>query len=290
MHRAERARSTLSPAILLRYHGHRLRREISNFSLLRHRDYKGFLVSMHQSGTHWLKHMLGVALARRHGLPEPRYSHANEMIGGVYETRDARLPRLASTHSIPYAGLSLALRLGLPHPRYVVLVRDLRAALVANYEKWKGRYGCDFGEFLRGDPAGRRFNSDLWWCLRFCNAWGDALAAAPQSLLLVRYEDLRAEPLAQLRRVRDFWDLDLDDALLVAGRERSGKEQMAGKEDPAADAGLPAVRSDRRHFSAWYGPAERALLDAACDALLRHRFGYDLADWQSASSAYNASV
>ena len=58
---------------MLEFHRQRLRRDALNFSLLKHRHCEGSMVSMHQSGTHWLKHMLAVAIAAKHGLEPPRH-------------------------------------------------------------------------------------------------------------------------------------------------------------------------------------------------------------------------
>ena len=270
----------------LRFQYHCLRRDLSNFSLLRHRDYTGFLVSMHQSGTHWLKHMLATAIAARHELPPPRYSHANDFIGGVYDPRmHARGPRLVSSHSIPHLLLaSRWLRRRVRLPPYVVLVRDIRGSLVANYEKWKQHYGCSFSEFLRGDMSGKRFNNDLWWCMRFCNAWGRIAQRFPEQTLVVRYEDLRADPLPTLMRVDEFWRLQLGAAALMLGVTQSSKERMAAKHDPDTPGGVIVVRRDERPPADWFDDGDRAFFSATCGLLLRNDFGYDYGRWPAVSA------
>jgi hypothetical protein len=269
----------------LRFHYHCLRRDISNFSLLRHRDYTGFLISMHQSGTHWLKHMLACAITRRFDLPPPRFSHANDIIGGVHAAPGpTRGPRLVSSHSIPHVLVgSRLVRRFLRLPPYVVLVRDMRASLVANYEKWKAHYGCSFSEFLRGDVSGRRFNNDLWWCIRFCNAWGRIAARFPAQTLVVRYEDLQADALAQLLRIDAFWRLELGRSALAHGVRESGKDSMAAKRDPATPGGVTVVRTDQRPAAEWFSPGDRQFLHATCAALLRHDLGYDYGRWPASS-------
>lgn len=241
---------------------------------------------MHQAGTHWLKHMLAVAIAHRHDLPPPRYSHANDIIGGVHDRpAHGRGPRLVSSHSIPHLLLgSRWLRRRVRLPPYVVLVRDVRASLVANYEKWKEHYRCSFGEFLRGDPRGRRFNNDLWWCIRFCNAWGRIAARFPEATLIVRYEDLQRDPLRELERIDAFWRLDLGAAALALGVGESTKEKMAAKRDPDTPGGVTVVRRDGRPAAEWYAPGDRAFLAATCRDLLRHDFGYDYARWPATSA------
>ena len=270
----------------LRFYYHSLRRDVSNFSLLRHRDYTGFLISMHQSGTHWLKHMLAIAIAMRHDLPPPRYSHANDVIGGVRDVRvQQRGPVLVSSHSIPHMlvaarGLRRLMRL----PPYVVLVRDMRNSLVANYEKWNLHYACSFSEFLRGDMSGKRFNNDLWWCIRFCNAWGRIAQRFPEQTLVVRYEDLQTDALRELKRIDDFWRLDLGLAPLTRGVSESSKDKMAAKRDPETPAGVTVVRDDKRAASDWFGAEDRKFFSSRCHALLRHNLGYDYGRWPASSS------
>lgn len=259
---------------------------MSNFSLLRHRDYTGFLVSMHQSGTHWLKHMLAVAIADQYGLAPPRYSHANDIIGGVHDgITPARGPRLVSSHSIPHLLIgSRWLRRLVVLPPYVVLVRDIRATLVANWEKWKEHYGCTFSEFLRGDMGGRRFNSDLWWCIRFCNAWGRVAHRLPAQTLIVRYEELQRDPLPGLAAINTFWRLGLSDAALRAGVRESSKDKMAAKRDPDTPAGVTVVRRDDRPAADWFNAEDRVFLTRACRDLLRHDLGYDYGRWPASSA------
>lgn len=271
---AETAPLVLSAGLVARYRWHAARRALSNLALLSHRRFDGFLASMHQGGTHWLKFMLASALAERYGLPPPRYNHANDVIGGPHDPRpDVRAPWLASSHTIPHPLLTrAALRRALGLPRYVVLVRDIRAALVSNYEKWKQRYGVPFAVFLAGDPSGRRYNSDLWWCLRFLNAWGAAAARDPQATLVLRYEDLRADPHAALALLGAFLRLDLAPEHIERAVAAASKDRMRRMHDPARPPG--EVRDDARVLAHWFGPDEEAFLRAACRRLLAHRYGY----------------
>jgi hypothetical protein len=275
--------------ITFRFYFHSLRRDLSNFALVRHRDYTGFVVSMHQSGTHWLKHMLATAIARRHGLPPPARADANDIIGGgkAAPPLPPGVPAIASSHSIPHLLLYTAwFRRLVPLPRYVVLVRDLRATLVANYEKWKAHYGCEFSEYLRGDVGGHRFNSDIWSCIRFCSAWGKIARRFPGETLVVRYEDMDRDALVELRRIDGFLQLDLGDEALRLGVAESSKEKLARKADPSLPPGVAVVRRDERPFSDWYGQGDRVFLEETCRRLLRGAaFGYDFCDWPGPASS-----
>lgn len=264
------------------YHFHRLRRALGNFSLLRHRHCDGFLASMHQSGTHWLKFMLASALARHYGVPGPRFNHANDLIGGP---RDPclypQIPRLLSAHSIPHPLLYLPLTHAVWRlPPYCVLVRDIRASLVSNYEKWRARYDCSFAEFLRGDPSGHRYNSDLWWCFRFQNAWHAVWRAVPARVLVLRYEDLQHDAVAGLAAVAAHFGLPLDAADLAAGIAAGSKAAMAAREDPARPKG--AVNPGRRAVDDYFSADDRAWFTAQCARYLAHDYGYDYGRWSDA--------
>jgi len=239
---------------------------------------------MHQAGTHWLKYMLAEALARRYGLPPPRYNHANDIIGGP---RDPVLhpsaPVIKSAHSLPPLPLySRRLYRRLAPPPYLVLVRDPRAALVSNYCKWRARYGVSFPEYLRGDPAGHRYNSDIWWCLRFRNAWGSLAARQPAAVRVLRYEQLQQDTAAALAAAAAHLALDLGDADLRLAVEAGSRARMLARHDPARPAG--EVRLAGRPWQQWYGAGERAFVAELARGLLRHDFGYDLTRWPASSA------
>ena len=133
-------------------------------------------------------------------------------------------------------------------PRYLVLVRDLRASLASNYVKWSQRYGVDFSTYLRGDVAGRRYNSDIWWTLRFMNAWGAAAARAPQRIKVLRYEDLQFNTLGELTRIASHFQLNLSAAALAHGVAQSDKSTMTKLDDPKRPPGAVRIGGDE-HLS-----------------------------------------
>ncbi len=55
----------------LRLRARSLNRALFNPPTLRHRHFDGFIASMQHSGTHWLKYMLGLTLAKLYDLPPP---------------------------------------------------------------------------------------------------------------------------------------------------------------------------------------------------------------------------
>jgi hypothetical protein len=255
---------------------HCLRRDISNFSLLKHRHFDGFLISMHQGGTHWLKHMLAMALTKKYDLPPPQYIHANDVIAGPKNPRMSEfLPHLVSAHSIPHLLLGNCLfRRTVTLPPYLILVRDIRASLVSNYEKWKEHYQCDFSEYLHGDISGHRFNNDIWWCIRFCNSWGKLIERYPANTRLVRYEDLKSSPLSELQKINQYWKLELSEDDLDYGISESSKEKMTKKKDPETPFGVTVVREDKKHYLEWFSDEEAQFLKKVCVEHLKYNFDY----------------
>ena len=255
------------------------RRALGNFALLKHRQCQGQLVSMHQSGTHWLKFMLANALSYQYGVPAPTFNHANDLIGGPRDAiRYPHLPRLISSHSIAHPLLHHDVAHGLLKlPHYVVLVRDIRAVLVANYAKWSERYDVPFTDYLAGDMRGRRFNSDIWWAFRFLNSWGRILERCPSRVSLLRYEDLLSDTGLELSRINSALDLGLSDGALAHGIKVSSKAAMAQKDDPARPPG--AVRETMSKPLDDYDSAARAQLSALCARHLRYPLGYDYTRW-----------
>lgn len=255
-------------------------RDYGNLSLLRHREYDGFIVSMHQSGTHWLKHMLAVALAKHYDLPLPERLQEDTIIGHpksppIYKN----IPQVVHSHNIPSPIVhSKVWRLFLRFPKCVVLVRDPRATLVSHYEKWKSRYAVSFSEYLKGDPEGRKFDKDIWWDIRFMNAWGRAVSRYPNDIIVVHYESLTQNTLLELKRVAMFLGFDfLDDEMLRGAIDASTKDEMSKKPNPKQQ--LSVIRKDLTDYSNWYDNDDRRFVEDLFGKCLRYDFGYSFAEW-----------
>jgi Sulfotransferase domain len=262
-----------------RFQFHRLRHELGNLSLLKSRRCDGAIISMHQSGTHWLKFMLASAMAEHYAIPRPRYNHANDIIGGSKDPRRyAQIPHLRSSHTIaplwlrsPYVLRRVKL------PPYVLLIRDIRGSLASNYRKWRTRYAVSFTEYLRGDPSGRRFNSDIWWCFRFLNAWGQMAALPGPCIYVARYESLVAAPHAELDRIARHLGLALSPSNIDTAVRAATKPAMAQRSDPARPPGAIDLRENDP--LAAYDASDRDFVRSRCQRYLQNTFGYDYADW-----------
>ena len=273
--------STPDPLSAIRqpFRVHRWRHELGNYAALRLTRCDGAIVSMHQSGTHWLKFMLANAMALHYGVEPPCYNHANDIIGGTKDAPPAApLPHLISTHSIaPLVCQLPAVGRFVRWPPTILLVRDFRESLVSNYRKWRHRYGIPFSDFLRGDVSGRRFNSDIWWCVRFQNAWGAVLRRSPRRFLVVRYEDLSHDAHAELARVTTHLGLAIPPALLHRGVVLATRDNMAARADPERPPG--EVNPVSASALAEYGVADRAFIESVAARMLHEPFGYAYDRW-----------
>lgn len=261
-----------------KYKYHALRRDLSNFSLLAHRDFDAMLISMHQSGTHWLQYMLTMALVEKLGLEQPEYIQNGPFFGNSSSYKNNHdVTRIAGSHSIPHILVgSKMLNKFVRLPRYLILVRDMRASLVSNFEKWKDHPDyTDFSTFLLGDTKGKKFNSDFWWCMRFYNAWGRVLANIPKNTVSVRYEDLVADTYTELNKISVFLGLELNEEQLRYGIEEASKSKMQEKQDPTART---VVRDENRDPIDWFSETDKHFFIDACKDHLKYDFGYNFYD------------
>ena len=261
-----------------KYKYHALRRDCFNFSLLAHRDFDAMLITMHQSGTHWLKYMLTLALVKKLGIQRPGYIQDDIFFGNPSSYQcDYEIARIASAHSIPHVLVgSKVLNQMLRFPKYLVLVRDMRASLVSNYEKWKGHVEyTDFSTFLRGDVKGKRFNSDIWWCIRFYNAWGRVLTNAPDHAITIKYEDLITDTPGVLKNISNFLGLELSDEQLEYGINEASKSKMQEKSNPEA---LTVVRDSKQNPADWFSEKDKQFFVGVCKDHLKYDFGYNFND------------
>ncbi|RYF92519.1 MAG: hypothetical protein EON95_12145 [Caulobacteraceae bacterium] len=218
------------------------------------------------------------AIAHHLGLPPPETSSgpgSDAFIGHPKHDRlHARAPRIGSSHNIPSRLITVAAEAGmLDLPPTVVLVRDPREALASYYAKWVDIYGLGtFSEFLRRPAPGRKKVDDVWWFVRFFNRWGALAQALPERVLVLRHEDLKADPGAGVRRLWAHWGVTLDEADIAAAVAVSSRQAIAAKLDPTyGEAIVPSA--DRRAAVSWTDE-DRAYLSALMRGHLRHDFGY----------------
>lgn len=254
-----------------------LRTTLSNFHTLSHgKVVDGFLASAKNSGTHWVKFMLSNAMAAQWGKPPPARTTgeaADDFIGPAKtKRRYPDLPNIGRTHTIPSALLTGGIGKAVaPLKPTVVLVRDIRQAMLSNYVKWRDDYGVSLSEYVRGAPEGKRYIADVWWYVLFFNRWGD-LAKHGAPVLVARYEDIQQDPAGQIRRMAEHWKLNLGEDAIAAGAAASGREKMRALQDPNFQEVIIPKAEDRARVA--FSPEDLAFLDAVFARYLRHDFGY----------------
>ncbi|MEM6901144.1 MAG: sulfotransferase domain-containing protein [Pseudomonadota bacterium] len=261
-------------------HSKKVRTELwTNFSVRRHFAFDGMLVTSKNSGTHWIKYMLAVALADHHGVPEPQYFSEQAVRPYIGWPKDKptfpELPRLAFSHTIPHRLMDWAIaRQHAGLPKYVLAIRHPMAILASHYAKWSHELDVDWITFLKGDPSGQRYRCDIYWLARFWNRWGELVHKDPSRFLIVKYENTREDPEAALRQVSKHWQLHLADAAIETALLSGSKDAMAKKTDPHAEINVLQNREERLEDQ--FSGESMDLYQSMAANLFANNLGYDL--------------
>jgi hypothetical protein len=173
--------------------------------------------------------LLGRALQQHYGLPPD----ANLLELGRLAELDPRVPDVLVTHDDQAQWKTPAEverdKGAYARRRVVLLVRDPRDVIVSLYYQKRFRrdaYAGSLADYLDGP--------DFEALLAFCDAWAAQLDV-PAAVLVVRYEDLHADPPAQLRRVLDFLGVrDVRDAVVEDAVEYASFDNMRRLEETDA--------------------------------------------------------
>jgi hypothetical protein len=230
------------------------------------------LASYPKSGNTWLKFMIG-QLA---GGSEVDFDSVQELVPGIGEHVGA--PgivrgggRLITTHE-PYRR---------DYVRAIYLVRDPRDVAISYYyhQLRQGRYAGNLSDFLTGFARGRIDPYGGWG--RNVASWLASPLATNQQLILLKYEDMRADPVGTLTATTGFLGMASDSADVAAAVEANRMERMRDKEGLSKvviqpkRTDIPVVRKGkvgewREAFSA----REVAMFDDAFGSLVQ-QLGYD---------------
>jgi hypothetical protein len=254
-----------------------LRDDLSRFHLLHYASrVDGFLISGHNSGTHWLRFMLSTAIASHLSLPAPAYSsgpQSDVFIGHArHRRRFPEAPKIGSSHHMPSRLVAVLGALGLVRlPPVVLLVRRIPDSLISYFFKWREPKALGaLDQYLAKAPTAQ--GVDLWWFIRFFNRWGLLRRAFPQAVMVVRYEDVQRDPEAWVRRIWAHWGVELDDADLAAALAVSSRAAVQASLDP--EYGEDIAPSRQARLAVQYAEPEIALLERRMGAHLRCDFGY----------------
>jgi len=246
---------------------------------LRLRPADALLVSYPKSGSTWLRFLLADALTARDAdfdsvrdtiPPLDRYRHAPPLLSGGGKLIRSHEP-LAPYH-------------GRPGQRVISLVRDGRDVALSYlaHERRYGRFSGDPREFVDRFLAGRVDPYGPWH--EHVQAATDLEASGKARVLRVRYEDLRADTVAELERILAFCGLEpaMSAADLATVVARNSKDQMRAKEASSEflksmnTDGTPFVRPDTREGWADLVPlVDRVHFEQVCGPVLLAG-GYEL--------------
>lgn len=189
---------------------------------LKHLRTDAYVLSYPKCGRTWLRLMLGRTFQAHFGLDDVPLLETK-----TFAQRQPGIPRLQFTHDDdPF--LRPVDRLERRKERYrhrpvVFLVRDPRDVAVSFYFQMLKRdriIAGSLADFVFGARGG------LASIIAFYNIWARN-RAVPESFLLLRYEDMHADPTAALRRLVDFLGLAaIGDDVLRATAEFASFEAM----------------------------------------------------------------
>ena len=253
------------------------------------------IVSYGKAGRTWLRVMISRYLTLAYGLRGER------LIGfDNFHRQDARVPRIFFTHDNylrDYTGAGESRR-DFRDKKVVLLVRSPQDTAVSQYFQWKFRMRPrkkhlneypEHGTEVTPYDFVMRPESGLPKILRFMNAWAEEVPHLKEALI-VRYEDMRADPQATLRRIVHFLGCPDDENALRAAVEYASVENMrkleekqtfwlAGSRMKAKDKSNPDSFKVRRAkvggYRDYFDETQVAEIDTLVGRELSPLYGYD---------------
>lgn len=202
-----------------------LRSSLSLQSMRAERRADVLLVSYPKCGRTWLTMLLSRALAAHAGVDDVDYL-ATDLLGGKTEgVPHIRISHDGNPHWKTARGLARSKR-RYRGKKLILLVRDPRDIVVSMYFERSRReraYSGTLHEFLH-EPKG-----SLDTILEYYNIWAQE-RTRPQAFCLVRYEDLKADTAAQVKRILRFVGLELADAHVEEAVRFASFENMRAME------------------------------------------------------------
>jgi hypothetical protein len=267
-----------------------------------HRKTDVYLISYPKCGRTWLRLMMGYAISRHFNLPAEQ---ENLLLQGnrldfVVEGKTQSIPHITVVHDDrPMLKAPEELERSkrwFRNKKVIFLSRDPRDVIVSSYFEMKKR-GHIFGdnpyenreavfdgslsEFIDKKTGG--FDT----ILEYFNIWA-ANQHVPRGFLLVRYEDIKADPTEELKRVVDFIDVkEVKEATLTEAVEFASFENMQRMErEGRFSSGIlkPGDQNDKESFKTRKGQvggyrhylSEEEIIDLnrKLSEKLSHFFGY----------------
>lgn len=124
------------------------------------------------------------------------------------------------------------------HQKVILLVRDPRDAVVSRYHQHKGSLGFDSLDQYVHEGA------DLADYIQFYNDW-QTYGDHAQDLIIVRYEDMKADPYPEIARVFDFLNVPITSAEICQAIDYASFQNMRKMEIEGSDQLRVGVMSSR---------------------------------------------
>jgi hypothetical protein len=240
-----------------------------------------FIASYPKSGITWTRFVLFELLS---GLPAG-FKATNQLMTGVGKHNKGlrMLPeegRLVGTHE-QYRN---------EYGRAIYVVRDARDVLLSEYafltalDYFRGDLDKFISTFLF--TCGSAYGYGPWQ--QHVTSWLDSPIAGTENLLVVRYEDLRKDPVSGFSRMVEFLGIDVNQEKIKLAVENNSIQKMREKEDKepvrASIRGRFVRNGSVRGWVSKLSPAQVRLIEEhAGSALLR--LGYPLSSHLSAEAA-----
>jgi hypothetical protein len=253
------------------------------------------VVSFGKSGRTWLRVMLSRVYQVKHGLPQHyllSFSNlhlANRAVPKIFFTHDNYLKDY-SNHGDS--------KIDYHDKKVVLLVRHPADIAVSEYHQWRYRMRShkkalneypDHGEEVDIFDFTVHRKAGLKRILDFMDGWARAIPGMP-SLLMVRYEDLRANPEETLGRILDFLGTpgsaaEVREAVSFASFENMKKLESEqafrfrggryGARDPNNPQSAKVRRGKVGGYHDYFSTDQVAEIDAIIKAHLSPLFGYN---------------
>jgi hypothetical protein len=268
-------------------------RGVEQFDKLRRADI--VVVSFGKSGRTWLRVMLSHLFRVKYKLPErallsfDNFHNLQREVPKIFFTHDNYIKDFTgdATSKQPFYD-----------KRVVLLARDPRDVAVSQFFQWKFRLKpgkvalnnypprdreLNLYDFVTGDNGG-----SIGEVIDYLNLWS-AEAVKVKRFHLLRYEDLRADPQGELRRLLAFMEVDASGEDIAAAVDHSSYENMKQMESRRQFrlAGGRMVPRDRNNpdsykvrrakvggYRDYFSDEEVARIDQQVAATLAPRYGY----------------
>ena len=237
-----------------------------------------FLVSYPKSGNTWVRFLLANLL---HPGETVGFANINRLLPapGVSSKRFLRKlprPRILKSHE-PF---------DVRFRKVIYLIRDPRDVVVSEYHfNLKKRYidsAVSLEEFVKRFIAGETAGYGSWW--EHAASWIAARQGNP-AFLLVRYEDLLADPIGRTGKIAEFLGIQATQERLQSAVERSSADRMRKLEQEQARQWKATrnTRQDKPFVGKAAAGGWKSMLSESCVARIEsawgnvmHSVGYEL--------------